>query len=743
MQTMSWIISRLGSRFSLLFEPHHRRVMHSGLGRFVDEPVDLMVGLEEPDGAPRVLPLSQRGEPLYNPEQFERANSLTFRGYSERWRLRFEFNIHSVFYPREERMCVMPAFYLEMRVNPVDRVGRFDPAGPCPEEVTLFLNLQRPNTDITVKSGECNQLDLSYEAALKPVTPVVEEKRGAERSPAGEPRTVTVTDRIISLNPDCEVDADGHGLRLKIPVTREGSGTKWRLVWGSYCGDPVLHHQDGDDVKPLRFRYAHHWANIDEVMDAAIDQRDKYLAHSRRFEKILDSSSMDTVHGHLLNFGVQHFLANTFWCGEPESDDDWFSVMEGSSLYHSTLDVEYSASPWYLSVWPDLLRKQLRQWAKLAKTHEPSGGAIMPHDLGRSFDVGRVRYPHQMPVEENSNFLLMLESYASWTGDLTTVKHFADLVHRLGNYLLATDTDESGFPSDGTNNSLNSSDPMLRFARKQTPMAVKRVMALRSVSSLLERLGHGEKAGLFEQVYQEDVTRIEQQAWLGDHYALCIDPSLADTSEQTNGQPVPAEKLMGWDSYSIHCTSAMLLPLMIGRTPLLDEKRLHGDLIATSRETLDRYGCGHSSHQRDHVSVSQNMWREHLSRYLDQSLPSVAQRAWDLQVMSNTGEQSLGFTDCYVHNMLCFYPRGVVAFGFLLAAPRLKIDRLAPGGARLIVDPDRHHPQRWPLLPLADWKAGKIPICVVTPSGRVYIENEADPIVIRGGDESLSKGMIG
>ena len=72
MQSMTWTMSRLGSRFNLLFEPYKNRVMHSALGRFLDQPLDLMVGLVEPDGTQRVLPFTLKGEPLANPEQFER-----------------------------------------------------------------------------------------------------------------------------------------------------------------------------------------------------------------------------------------------------------------------------------------------------------------------------------------------------------------------------------------------------------------------------------------------------------------------------------------------------------------------------------------------------------------------------------------------------------------------------------------------------------------------------------------------
>ena len=73
-----------------------------------------------------------------------------------------------------------------------------------------------------------------------------------------------------------------------------------------------------------------------------------------------------------------------------------------------------------------------------------------------------------------------------------------------------------------------------------------------------------------------------------------------------------------------------------------------------------------------------------------------------------------------------FNPRGVVSFGYLLAGPRMMIDRLDQ--EYFAVDPQRNRPDRWPLLPLADWAAGKIPICVTHEDGRVTIEGEIEPV---------------
>ena len=69
MQLMTWPLARLGSRFSLLFEPQRRRIMHSALGRFLDQPLDLAVGLVEPDGTERVMPFTPHGQPLFACEQ--------------------------------------------------------------------------------------------------------------------------------------------------------------------------------------------------------------------------------------------------------------------------------------------------------------------------------------------------------------------------------------------------------------------------------------------------------------------------------------------------------------------------------------------------------------------------------------------------------------------------------------------------------------------------------------------------
>ncbi len=755
MQLMTWTIARLGSRFNLLFEPYHKRVMHSGMGRFLDQPLDLMVGLIEPDGTRRVLPFTQHGQELFNTEQFERFNSCTWRGFSEKYNLRFEFNVHSPFYPQAERLSIAPVFYLEMRVHRVPKVRWNPPKGPTPDKVTLFLRVGRPDTQIeaTARGDDSSgtprpRIKLGYKASLEPHT----EYHHPDNSPdKPEPRTVQVYEQIVSLNPECTSLRDGDGLECELPVTEVGRGTKWRLVWGAHVADPVLTVKDGDREAPAVFKYADEWDNVEDLIDEAIQTRDERLALSRRFERLLDQVPLDTAQRHLIHQSFQAYTSNTFWCTIPPEtrevregavrpehlgeQPEWFSVWEGSCFFHSTIDVEYNVSLLYLTLWPKLLAMQLRQWTGHENPHEPSGGTFLSHDMGSADRAVKQHYPHHMEAEENCNFLLLLQAYTRWTGDKSIAKEHPDVVARLTRYLLWTDRDASGFPSEGVANTIDDASPATQFSRKQTYLAVKRCAALRAAADVLAIAGaHPDLSHQAGDAAEADIAKVDQAAWLGDHYATSVDKSAVGILDPWTGKPLPFDELPGWDAYSIYTGNGLLLPLMVGQPSLLPEGRLKQDITNAARENLSRYGCGHTSSEIENIWVSQNLWRDILARYLQMHGPTLAQHYWDMQVMSNTQHQSLGFIDTYINNYLCFYPRGITSIGYLLAGPRLVIDRLAPNkqGVYITVDPDRYTPARWPLLPLADWKAGKIPVCVVDYHGEVTIECMTDPVVVQG-----------
>ncbi len=736
MQLMTWPVARLGSRFGLLVEPHHRRVMHSALGRFMDQPLDLAVGLVEPDGTERVLPFTQHGKLLYACEQFERNNSITFRGYDEKLGLKFEMNFHSVFYPQDEQLCILPAFYLEMRITGLKRIRWLWQGDSDLNQVRLFLRINRPDTEVTATDG---RIDMRYDVPLAPRYERTGYENPNPRKVEGEVGVAHVAERIQSINEGATAYADehGYGLALDLPVTREGSGTKWRLVWAAHTPDPIMQVRG----TPARFRYNRYWPDLDAVMESALANRDENLAHSRRFEKLLEQAPLILARRHLISLGFQSYLSNTFWC-DVEDGGEWFSNWEGTCMFHSTVDVEYNLAMLYFAIWPDLLLKTVNQWVHYGKAHADSGGMILSHDMGRMLPADGQKYPHDMPVEENANFLLLLHAYCHWTGDTEPIRRHADFVGRLVDYLIWTDRDESGFPSEGTANTIDDATPAVQFSHKQTYLAIKRVTALLSAADLLTRAGDEQRATTCRDTVRKDVPKIESEAWLGDHFAVCVERDTAGLTDVWTGKPLLMGELEGWDAYSIYTANGLLLPQMAnGRCPF-DVDKLQTDITNALRETLTAYGCSHSSTDPLNVWVSQNIWRDLVGRYLGATVPSIDSRYWDLQVYSNTAEQSLGFIDTYIGNELAFYPRGAAAFGYFLSGPRIRIDRLADrdSGAAISVQPDLHRHSRWPLLPLADWKAGKIPVCVVDGEGRVTIEGEIENVTVLNATEEPADG---
>jgi hypothetical protein len=712
MQLISWQIARLGSRFSLFFDPHHHHVMHSALGRMLDQPMDLMVGLREPDGTERALPFSHRGKAFHNPEQFERVNSITFRGYSQSYGLRFEFNVHSVFYPQDDALCIMPAIYLEVRVNPADKLRTVEP-DQVPRQVTLFLRINRLDTDIrtATEDGKAH-IDLRYKTTIP-----------------GLAEPVNVAERIISLNPHAQAETDGRGLTLELPVTGIGSGVKWRLVWGAFCGDNILAAATGDPGSAGRFRYTRYYDNLDAVMADAVAHRDDRLSHSRRFEKVIEQAPIRMGQRHLLNQSFQSFLASTFWCDAQEPDGqtrEWFSNWASSGQPDPSLEVEYHTALFYLAVWPDLLAQQFSRWVQRERGHEESGGGYLYH-------------PDSSPVEENAHFLLLLQAYTRWTGDLSFICRHCDLIERLAAFERWTDRQDCAFPTDGDRAETQEELALPR----QTAKAIKRIAGLAAAADLLSRVDRQSVADDLDALVQRNANMIEQAAWLGDHYAHSVDrPMPSEMGFYVDGDAdLQRDRNAQRDAYSINTAGALLLPMMVGHPPMLNHDRLVGDILGAIRETIGPYGCAECSTEKDNILISHNIWRDHLARYMGMAGPTFTQNYWDLQALHNTGEQALGYTDTYVNETRSFSPRGVASFGYLLTFPRLVIDRLAPGGERISVDPDRNHTQRWPLLPLADWKAGKIPVCVVDSKGKVTIENDLAGVFIRG--EQSEDAVIG
>ena len=118
----------------------------------------------------------------------------------------------------------------------------------------------------------------------------------------------------------------------------------------------------------------------------------------------MDQVPLEAAQLHLINQSFQAFLGSTYWC-DLDNDREWFSLSGGVYFFHSAIAVEYNDSMFYLSLWPRLLELQLDEWADYAERHKPSDGCILGHDMGQAACVTGQGYGHNMPVEDNANYL--------------------------------------------------------------------------------------------------------------------------------------------------------------------------------------------------------------------------------------------------------------------------------------------------------------------------------------------------
>ena len=92
------------------------------------------------------------------------------------------------------------------------------------------------------------------------------------------------------------------------------------------------------------------------------------FSYGRWFDTAVADNSLGSTVVHLLSQTLHSWLVNTWWADVPDTPNGWFSVWEGSCYFHSTVDVEFTQAPFYLALWPELLKLELEQWPAYAKS---------------------------------------------------------------------------------------------------------------------------------------------------------------------------------------------------------------------------------------------------------------------------------------------------------------------------------------------------------------------------------------
>ncbi len=713
MQVMETILGCFGSRFSLHFLPRQHQVRMSPLGKHYDLPWQLSLGFKVGE-AVRLLPFAgetTRNDPAQVFPEIEMeltATSLTFRARDRQLNLGATFKFTAPFYPQDESVSLAPFFYLDVTLDRVSQAGAVEfLAGLSPADKAIQVEIEKADLP------GANLPNLPYAGVVKARYSEVAGHWGPSQPPDQLSRQIFDGPLALALyswspevTPSAELGENSLTLGAKGALK---SGSSFGLLLATYLDGPVLEIKE----QPYHFKYTQLWPDLAGVCQYAVQQAQNIKAKTARFDDTLLGSSLGKSKTDFIAFTFQSYLANTWWAVPPTGPNplakDWFSVWEGNCVFHSTVDVEYNLAWIYLLLWPELLEKTLEQWR--GYLHQDERGVWLSHDVGGLLGANRQVYGHHMEVEENCNFVLLVYALWRWGGRAEVRQANREVVAKLTRFVLDSDTTGNGWPNRGTANTIDDASPAVQFGREQTYLAVKALSACFAALKLLE---DAQEYTELRQACQSHIARInqtlDQQAWLGDHYAVTLDRTTEGLTDPWSGRPLPPGELVGWNAYSLYTSNGLLYLLATDPTaganlPPGDYARYRQDLKASLNHSLTEYGCTHSSTDQSNIWVSQNLHRDLIAGYLGEDLGDLTERYWAFEQFENSQGRGGCFVDTYGNNHLHYYPRGITSLGLLNALAGMRLDRVA---GKLLLNPVRV-PLRVPLLALADWGTGRIP----------------------------------
>lgn len=694
MQLIETALGRLGSRLTLHFLPKLRQVRLSPFGKFYDKAWQLKLGFRVGDEI-RLLPFAGNDAKNFPEVEMEiTATSITFRARDRQLNLWASFKFVAPFYPQDERISLLPCFLLEVTLDnaPTDAQIEFI------AQLELLDDSAKTMVAATPKNSKIAGGVITTNYAQ------IKTHWGPRTTPANFSEKSLEAPLLFGLyNQTASVKVGDKGVAIEAAAQR---GQKFELVLASYFADTVLQTRQ----KPQVFKYTRTYDSLEAVANFAIANSDYLRDKSRKFDKLLEESSLGLAQQNFIAFAFQSYIINTWWTlGQDATGNikEWFSAWEGNCVFHSTVDVEYNLAWFYLLLWPQLLEMTLAEWREYL--HEDERGFWLSHDMGGLLEANRQVYPHQMEVEENCNFVLL--TYALWkfTGREEFRRDNAETVAKLIQFVLDSDTTGNGFPNRGIANTVDDASPAVQFGKEQIYLAVKALSACWATIALLpDDAELGQKCR--EQVDLISKT-LEAQAWLSDHYAVTLDRTTDGLINPWTNEPLPQGELKGWDAYTLYTSNGLLYLLATDTTegkslPPLNWQHLQEDLQNSLEKSLIEYGCTHSSSDKSNIWVSQNLHRDLIGAYLGLDLSDMTERYWVYEQYEN-GEYGRGgcFVDTYGLNHLRYYPRGITSLGLLWALSGARLDRVA---GKLKLNPVRV-PLRLPLLALADWQQERVP----------------------------------
>jgi len=652
------VLGRLGSRLCLNLLPQKLSSRFSSLGDGTGDVADLVLGLINGSSI-RCLPFTDR-YPVW--EKMSLSQTMTSQTYKcSSGTVPFEVTVtfRAPFYPRQEKISGAPFFYVDVTVKNIGSVAatpsfifarahkeswgsagiaEFTDATKTGYKNTTVYNYydetqnggagKRATEALAVPTSEASNVDFRGTVESE-YTDFKKDRLWGNVSPGGFPRTYS-----DYMNPIYSFYPRGYtGAVWSVGSLAPGGSSKKHFVMAGYISDKILRVKNKSyDDSTFVFKYTKQLGSVGQVIDYAFSNRsagDAAETKSKFFDSTVSSNNYlqlpSKYSGSVKNLianSFQSYLMNTWWATS-SSSREWFSVWEGSSCrFHSTVDVEYNNAWFYFDFWPDLLKKIMNEWLLYAKSSPL--GTYLSHDMGFGDQVVGQAYPHNMAVEENTNFILLLYKYWKTTGDIGYVRQKFGMVKKLVDFLIRCDTNNNGVPDRNIANTVDQGSLAIQNGKDQAYLGTKCLAAYQAAREMAASLGNRDYRTKCEAQVESINQTLEYDMWLSDHYAVCIDDDVLAADRE---------------AYSIYPSNGLLYLLTGTRAAGLTSNntdRMRTDLVNSTSKTLKTYGSTHSSYDTYNEWVSQNLWRDQVACLLGTSLNgdnplALSRRYWNLE----------------------------------------------------------------------------------------------------------------
>ncbi len=707
MQLMCDAVSVLGSRHGILMDPVNKECKLLRYSRFEDmSRFEIRAGIRYWDKE-FVLPLTSAGTQFFFVDQRTSPCTMAIMGIDPASCLKLKLQIVTPFRPRDPDFSTSPVLGLRLEISRLP--GCFRWMG-CPEkdsinEVEIFFEIRGEHFDV-FQSGE-DSVDVKSRFMCR-----FGKNDPRKTSDDMDGALVGCHDRLVVK------DGQVHGHRFVKRVNlSDVSEDRMDIAWSTWQAPALC---IGSDLHS--FRYTRMFSDLDSVAEWARNNLEKIFDNAKKVDGIIGRNNCSASTNSLMAYTLHSWLMDTWWVDR--DGKDWFSVWEGNCYLHSTVDVEFTQAPFYLSVWPELLELELGEWPAFSKSGEAllgergKGTLFLSHDIGVACSVTGQHYTHEMEVEETANYILL--AYCHWrrTGRAAAIRANAEIIGKYLRFLKACDTTGNGVPDRGVANTIDDASPAVQYGKEQVYLAVKCIGAYTCGAEIMQFLGKTAESKRYLALAKKIRVLVEKKGWIKDHFATLLEKSGKGLINPWSGKPCEFKTVPGWDSPHIYTENTFACLDMVGCDLGFDRAKVVKDLQTATERCLREYGCVHSDFKNTNLArqpgsealagvspnpgwIAMNMLRDMAAFYRGLDFRGMTDRYWNWQVLTNTQEPKM-FFETFNGNNLCFYPRGVAIWGYFDALAGLVIDKV-----RKQDKTRKPIPQiRVPRLLDANWKKG-------------------------------------